>query len=134
MKKYIILILCTLTAYTLFSQATIESGHLNSNGVYEFESSSKLKETFTWKYLKSDSTVNCFIQKTNNEYVDVLSWRFIDVDIKDESTTFLVKSKDGILYFIDFLKDGKLVVILNTETDDYSAMTGDGVYYTRKLD
>ena len=58
----------------------------------------------------------------------------MDVTYKEDITRFLVRASSGDIYYIDFLKDGKLVLILNAKDNKYSAMVGDGVRYTTNLD
>lgn len=133
MKKYIFILVCLIYSFISYSQVTIEHGYLSDKGIFEFESSSSLKENFTWKLLRSDSTVSCFVHNDKN-FIETLSWKFMDVTYKEDITRFLVRASSGDIYYIDFLKDGKLVLILNAKDNKYSAMVGDGVRYTTNLD
>jgi hypothetical protein len=127
--KNFLSILILFISFLSFSQVTIENGHVGDGGDFVFESVAALDENFTWKIIASDSTMNCFMQDGEN-LVDILVWNLANVEIGEEVTRYLVVSKDGVNYYLDFLNDGKSVIIFNTESFEYSIMEGAGVYYT----
>ena len=127
MKKYLSII-ALFISFLSWSQVTIENGHVDLKGDFVFESSTALKENFTWKVVESDTTINCFMQN-GEDLVDILVWKLGSIEVGEEVTRYLVTSKKGIAYYLDFLNDGKSVIIFNTSNLQYSIMEGEGVFY-----
>jgi len=129
MKKYLSIIAVLFISFLSYSQVIIENGHVGMEGDFVFESSTALKENFTWKTVKSDSTMNCFMQD-GEDLVDILVWKLGSIEVGEEVTRYLVTSNKGVYYYLDFLNNGKSVIIFNTENLQYSIMSGEGVFYT----
>lgn len=132
MKKYLSIILI-LISFIGYSQANIENGYVSEAGEFVFDYETEMAENFTWKLFKEDSTINCFIQSPSNTLLETLEWKVVDVDLTDAVIRFIVISKIGDEYYLDFLNGGKSVIIFNTQTLSYSIMKGDGVYYKQNL-
>jgi hypothetical protein len=127
MKKYILLIALFIASIGN-SQVVISNGEVSEGGeIQPITSSTSLPENFTWKILE-DSTINCFVQN-GEKLMDILVWRIHGVMDRGDVTTYFVKSDDGSEFYLDFLEEGKSVIIFDILDKSYSLMEGEGVYY-----
>lgn len=128
MKRFILSLLVSLPLL-VFSQVTIENGRIDEKGNFEFKDKVTLSSDFTWSITDDIKSLVCEVYEDDTVQVDYLMWDIDDILSDTLVYRYVVHSKDGRKFIIDFLKGGSSVIILNDETLQYSVMEGEGVYY-----
>lgn len=128
MKKYL-LILFTFISLLAYSQASFENGFIDKEGQLQKTDISFITSSFEWMVSEDLTTVYCQVFERDS-LVETLLWHIDKIYLNDTSYyTYDVSSQDGRKFLLEFKKDSNLVLILNQETLQYTAMLGEGVHY-----
>jgi hypothetical protein len=126
MKKLILSIIIVFLALLAFSQATVETGHVDKHGSLFFDKKSSFKNDFLW--IIDDTLITCHIYEVDT-IVEMLAWKIREAIPGDLTDRYLVSNYSEKDFILDFKNEGKSVIILNEQTKSFSIMEGEGVYY-----
>lgn len=114
-----------------FSQVKVSNGTVSSEGEIILEDNSIVSQSANWKLSKDKSQVTCELLDQDDETLSTLSWNVENIHQNEGEPIYEVVSSKGELFMLTFVIESNTVIILNLQTNGYSAMNGLGVDFKK---
>lgn len=95
------------------------------------EDNSIVSQSANWKLSKDKSQVTCELLDQDDETLSTLSWNVENIHQNEGEPIYEVVSSKGELFMLTFVIESNTVIILNLQTNGYSAMNGLGVDFKK---